>query len=117
MVDLKTRPEILLPPIPEIELDAPTEKEEKTYNWRQAVLTILKQIVGNAYYDLVGVQGAVNSYTTAELEQDTSVANTVRKFAGLWVLNSTSGRMVYASGSLPTDVWKFPDGTTAHTPV
>lgn len=59
-----------------------------------------------------------NTATTTQLNSVADGVNTLGKFAGKQVWNSTTGRWVYASGSAAADVWKFlSDETTAHTPA
>ena len=55
--------------------------------------------------------------TTANLEDISNAINTSDKEEFKIVGNSTTGRLVYAAGSAAGDIWKFMDGTTAHTPV
>ena len=44
--------------------------------------------------------------TTAQLSDATDSINTENKFRGRRVLNDTSGILLYADGSGPTDTWK-----------
>ena len=60
---------------------------------------------------------ATPAVTTADLESVTATVNTAGKFGGKFVINTTTGRMVYASSGAAAAAWKYPDGTTAHTPV
>lgn len=55
--------------------------------------------------------------TTAALEDITDAINTDNKVQFKQVGNTTTGRIIYASGTGVGDAWKFLDGTTAHTPV
>lgn len=55
--------------------------------------------------------------TTAALEAVADIVNVSGKTTGRRLFNVTSGRWVYAGGATASSVWKFPDGTTAHTPV
>jgi hypothetical protein len=57
------------------------------------------------------------SWASSELDSLTSVVNTAFKYYGKTIINSTTGRVVYASGSAASSVWKNADGTTAHTPI
>jgi hypothetical protein len=64
-----------------------------------------------------GVIGYPLSRTTSQLESVADTINTLNKYIGKIVINSTTGAMVYASGVNVNSVWKNMDGTTAHTPV
>jgi hypothetical protein len=55
--------------------------------------------------------------TTAQLEDEESEINTINKQQFRLAGNTTTGRLVYASGPDPSDTWLFMDGTLAHTPV
>lgn len=55
--------------------------------------------------------------TTTQLASLTSGINIHRKFEGKLVWNTTTDRPVWAVGAAASDVWRFADGTTAHTPV
>jgi hypothetical protein len=55
--------------------------------------------------------------TTVELEDETHSINTSEKWIGKQVFNTTTGKPVYATGTLAADVWNDATGTTAHTPV
>lgn len=58
------------------------------------------------------------SATSTELNDVTDAINTVAKFNGKQVWNSTLGIPLYAAGSTAGSVWKkFSDDTTANTPV
>jgi hypothetical protein len=61
--------------------------------------------------------GILASDTTINLEDVSASINTSGKLLGRILMNSTTGRLVYSSGALAADVWKFMDGTTAHSPV
>lgn len=55
--------------------------------------------------------------TTAQLTDEDSDINTINKREFRIAGNTTTGRLVYASGSDPSDTWLFMDGTLAHTPT
>jgi hypothetical protein len=65
---------------------------------------------GSAYHRQISV-------TSPNLGSLAATINTVGKFAGKMVWNSTVGRPVWASGSAASAVWVYADGTTANTPV
>ena len=61
--------------------------------------------------------GGTFSATTTELEDAADPINTVGKYAGKIVYNSTSGILVYASGTGDTDDWNgVHDNLGDHTP-
>ena len=76
-----------------------------------------------AYADDADVQtvltgnNSTEQETTADLEDITSSINTIGKYIGKPVWNTTTSRIVWAVGAATNDVWTFADGTTAHTPV
>lgn len=55
--------------------------------------------------------------STTALASISNVINTANKDIFKVIGNVTTGRMVYASGTSAAAVWKFMDGTTAHTPI
>lgn len=55
--------------------------------------------------------------TTTELEDNSDPINTVLKFTGKAVFNTTTGKPVYATGTTAVAVWNDATGSTAHTPV
>lgn len=55
--------------------------------------------------------------TTAELEDETHSINTSEKWIGKQVFNTTTGKPVYAVGTLAVDAWNDAVGALAHTPV
>lgn len=55
--------------------------------------------------------------TTANLTSAAHAVNAVGKVAGRSVFNTTTGKPVYATGPLATDVWNDATGTLAHTPA
>jgi hypothetical protein len=59
----------------------------------------------------------VATATTSNLTSDTAAINTINKFTGKQVWNTTTGRPVWADGPLATDTWSDATGTTAHTPA
>lgn len=62
------------------------------------------------------IKGSIG-FTTTELEDVSDLVNTSNKQQFKIVGNTTTNRLVYASGSADSDDWLFMDGTTAHTPV
>lgn len=46
-----------------------------------------------------------------------NVVNTVGKYLGKMVFDTSTNRPVFATGSLATSTWNFADGTVAYTPV
>lgn len=57
------------------------------------------------------------SYTSAQIADKTSVANTINKYDGLYIWDATNHRLMRASGALATDVWWVVDGSTSVTPA
>jgi len=55
--------------------------------------------------------------TTANLSSAAAAINTVGKYEGRQVFDTTANRPVWALGALATDVWAYADGTTAVTPA
>jgi hypothetical protein len=64
----------------------------------------------------ISVPGNASS-TTTNLADVTHQINTVDKFAGKMVYNTTTGLPVFAAGSAAADLWKTAAGETAHSPV
>ncbi len=61
---------------------------------------------------------ALNTATTAELEDNTDAINMdAAKVLGYMVTNTTTGATVFASGNGDSDDWDYYDGSTAHTPT
>jgi hypothetical protein len=54
---------------------------------------------------------------TTDLEDQSATINTTGKVFGKAVKNTTTGVLVFASGTGATAVWHYYDETTAHTPV
>lgn len=67
------------------------------------------QVSGNIQYG--------PSATTAQLADISSAINTIAKWAGKMVWNTTTGLPVFATGSTAGSVWNDATGATAHTPV
>lgn len=63
-----------------------------------------------------GVLLAVRA-TQAQLRDIAHGVNTINKFTAKMVYDTTNNRPVWANGSAVGDVWRYADGTTAHTPV
>lgn len=55
--------------------------------------------------------------TPAEFQDASSEPNNTNKQKGIAWIDSETGRLLQASGSLTTDVWVLYDGTTVYTPV
>lgn len=55
--------------------------------------------------------------TTAELEDIGNSVNIVNKREGIVRRNTTTSKIVVASGDQAADVWQDSDGATLHTPV
>lgn len=55
--------------------------------------------------------------TTAQLAGLTSLINTVDKYVGRMVWDSTLGQPVWADGAAAGDTWSLATGTVAHTPA
>ena len=55
--------------------------------------------------------------TTTNIEDISNTVNTVGKFEGKQVFNTTTNKPVYAAGSAAADVWVDATGATAHTPT
>jgi len=55
--------------------------------------------------------------TTAELADITDDINTLDKYTGKSVFNTTTGSPVWAGGDTAAAVWVNATGATAHTPV
>lgn len=57
------------------------------------------------------------SATTAQLADVAATINTVGKYTGKMVYNTTTGIPVFADGAAAADVWAEADGTNEHSPV
>lgn len=55
--------------------------------------------------------------STGALADAANAVNTTGKYIGKIARNTSTGALVYASGTAPTDAWLNMDGSTAHTPV
>ena len=55
--------------------------------------------------------------TSTELDDISADINTSGKSQFKQVGNTTTNRLMYASGSSANDVWLYMDGSTAHTPT
>lgn len=56
------------------------------------------------------------SVSAANIASATSTINTVNKYAGLYIWDSTNNRLMRSSGSLATSAWYVVDGSTSVTP-
>jgi hypothetical protein len=69
-------------------------------------------------FSLINKKPVLPLTTTTSLEDITHVINTGgSKREGALYRNSTTSKLVIASGPLAGDVWQDSDGTTLHTPV
>lgn len=57
------------------------------------------------------------SATAANIASAVSTVNTVNKYAGLYVWDSTNNRLMRSNGSLATSPWYVVDGSTSVTPA
>ena len=57
------------------------------------------------------------SYTDTEIADKTSSVNTVDKYDGLYIWDTTNHRLMRSSGALDTDAWWVVDGSTSVTPA
>jgi len=71
----------------------------------------------NAGNIINGVVIEVDTATTTELTDLTSIINTEGKYDGKKVKNTTTNVIVFADGSLAADVWRITDGALTHTPI
>jgi len=60
---------------------------------------------------------AIASDTAANIASKTATVNTVGKYAGRQVWDTTNNRMMRANGKLATDVWWVLDGSASVTPA
>jgi hypothetical protein len=59
----------------------------------------------------------VQNVTAANIASAASTVNTVGKYAGLFIWDTTNNRMLRANGSSPTDIWYVVSGTASVTPA
>lgn len=57
------------------------------------------------------------NYTAAQIIDKTSTANTINKYDGLYIWDTTNYRLMRSNGALSTDVWWVVDGSTSVTPT
>lgn len=57
------------------------------------------------------------SVTSANIASATSTVNTVGKYAGLFIWDTTNHRLMRAEGSAAVDKWYVVDGSTSVTPA
>ena len=57
------------------------------------------------------------SDTATNIASITSTINTVDKYAGLYIWDSTNNRLMRANGSLAASPWYVVDGSTSVTPI
>jgi len=57
------------------------------------------------------------SNTSANIASITSAVNTVGKYAGLFIWDTTNHRLMRAEGSAAVDKWYVVDGSTSVTPA
>jgi len=72
--------------------------------------------VARAVNYLLGLTAIVED-TATNIASKTASINTVGKFAGKQVWDSTNNRLMRASGSLATDPWWIVDGSASVTPA
>lgn len=58
-----------------------------------------------------------DSYTAANIADKSSTANTVDKYEGLYVWDTTNNRLMRSSGSTDVSPWWVVDGSTSVTPA
>ena len=58
-----------------------------------------------------------DSYTAANIADKTSIANTVDKYEGLYVWDTTNNRLMRSSGSADVSLWWVVDGSASVTPT
>ncbi len=61
--------------------------------------------------------GAERSLPSSSFQSATHYVNTTGKYAGAGGFDNVLGRPIWAAGATAASLWKFADGTTAHTPV
>jgi hypothetical protein len=59
----------------------------------------------------------IASYLAADIANKSSTVNTVGKYAGLFIWDSTNNRLMRANGSTDISVWWVVDGLTFVTPA
>jgi len=59
----------------------------------------------------------IQSVTAANIASATSTVNTVGKYAGVFIWDTTNNRMLRANGSNATDIWYVVSGTASVTPA
>lgn len=57
------------------------------------------------------------SATAVNIASAAAAINTVGKYAGLYVWDTTNKRLLRAAGALPTDEWAVVDGSAQVVPV
>ena len=57
------------------------------------------------------------SYTATNIADKTSTVNTVDKYEGLYIWDSTNNRLMRSSGSTDVSAWWVVDGSTSVTPA
>lgn len=63
-----------------------------------------------------GALDYMTTSTTANIESAAHAINTANKVLGTTIFNTTTNRIVVASGAVATDTWCYASGVTAHTP-
>ena len=58
----------------------------------------------------------IPNYTAAQIADKTSAANTVNKYDGLFVWDTTNNRLMRSSGASDTSTWWVVDGSASVTP-
>ena len=57
------------------------------------------------------------NYTAVQIADKTSTANTVNKYDGLYIWDTTNNRLMRASGATDVSIWWVVDGSTSVTPA
>jgi hypothetical protein len=73
---------------------------------------IISGIVCNGWFN-----SGVTRDISANIQSKTTSVNTINKFPGKQIWDTTNNRVLYAGGSSATDVWKDGANTTIYTPV
>jgi hypothetical protein len=59
----------------------------------------------------------IATYSAANIANKASTVNTVNKYTGLFIWDSTNNRLMRANGATDVSVWWVVDGLTFVTPV
>ena len=58
-----------------------------------------------------------DSYTAANIADKTSTVNTIDKYEGLYIWDTTNNRLMRANGATDVSPWYVVDGSTSVTPA